>query len=69
VLWKIAENRTLKWGSSPPRAEEEIGRAAVCFGELLNREINPNPVKHKPNGLDENGVPLIDLELSFPINF
>jgi hypothetical protein len=19
--WKIAENRTLKWGSSPPRAE------------------------------------------------
>jgi hypothetical protein len=22
--WKIAENRTLKWGSSPPRAEEEM---------------------------------------------
>ncbi len=21
--WKTAENRTLKWGSSPPRAEEE----------------------------------------------
>jgi hypothetical protein len=21
--WKIAENRALKWGSSPPRAEEE----------------------------------------------
>jgi hypothetical protein len=28
--WKIAEDRTLKAGSSPPRAQEEIGRAAVC---------------------------------------
>jgi hypothetical protein len=24
--WKIAENRTLKWGSSPPRAEESISK-------------------------------------------
>jgi hypothetical protein len=28
--WKIAENRALKWGSSPPRAEEKFTRAAVC---------------------------------------
>jgi hypothetical protein len=23
IPWKIAENRTLKWGSSPPRTEEK----------------------------------------------
>jgi hypothetical protein len=36
------------------------------FGELLNTEIKPKPVKHKPNGLDEDGVPLIDPELKLP---
>jgi hypothetical protein len=35
--WKIAETRTLKWGSSPPRAEEGSGLAAVCsnFADFL----------------------------------
>jgi hypothetical protein len=28
--WKIAENRTLKWGSSPLPCRGKIGRATVC---------------------------------------
>jgi hypothetical protein len=28
--WKTAENRTLKWGSSPLPSREEIGCATVC---------------------------------------
>jgi hypothetical protein len=35
MLWKIAENRTLKWGSSPPRAEEKL----VCRISGADRPI------------------------------
>jgi hypothetical protein len=31
TAWKIAENRTLRRGSSPPRAEEKIGRATLLI--------------------------------------
>ena len=42
--WKIVENRTLKWGSSPPRAEEKTrlpgGRFLVRVEDGKIKEFN-----------------------------